>query len=66
MPTRFIFGSTYWRSSADQIRSMAEEMKDTQGHSILQRIADDYDELASRARASESREHSAEVINLKG
>jgi len=66
----FIFRADYWRTRADEARALAEEMKDSWGYQALQRIADEYDAIAGRARQGEApeamRKGGAEVVSIRG
>lgn len=37
----------FWRSRAEEVRVIAEELKDADAKSIMNRIADDYERLAN-------------------
>ena len=50
MPNRkLIDDPEFWRSRAEEVRTIAEEMKDRHGKAIMNRIADDYERLAQHA-----------------
>lgn len=66
MPEKYLFKSDYWRIRADEMRQMASEMQEQQGYAILLRIADEFDELAARARVEERTPRpSAEILKIK-
>jgi hypothetical protein len=43
----------YWRTRADKVRAIADEMFDPQSRETLLRIAKDYESLAKRAEERE-------------
>jgi hypothetical protein len=43
----------YWRTCADKVRAIADEMFDLQSRETLLRIANEYDSLAKRAEERE-------------
>ena len=47
MPDRFT--PEYWRSRAEEVRTLAEQMRDKFSHETLLRMARDYEVLAQRA-----------------
>ena len=47
MPEKFT--PAYWRDRAEEVRTVAEAMKDPFARATLKRIAEDYDRLAQRA-----------------
>jgi len=44
------FTPEYWRNRAEEVRAVAEEMKDPEARERLLRIAADYEHLARRAQ----------------
>ena len=61
------FRSSFWRIRADETRALSEELGEVQWLAqSLQRIADQYDEIAARTRVGEGRDRQvAEVVHLK-
>jgi hypothetical protein len=49
MSTSFINDPKHWRDRADEIRALAEDMRDELSKQMMFRIADDYEQLAKRA-----------------
>ena len=48
-PTRDIHDPRHWRSHAEEMRVLAEDMNDTETRRIMNRLADGWDEMADRA-----------------
>ena len=49
MPTSFINDPKHWRERAEEMRALAQSVKDEASQQAMLRIADDYDRLAVRA-----------------
>jgi hypothetical protein len=47
----FINDPEHWRERAKDMRALADQVSDLQTKSVMMRIADDYDRLATRAAA---------------
>jgi hypothetical protein len=39
----------FWRSRAEEVRVIADDMKEAEANAIMERIANDYERLAKRA-----------------
>jgi hypothetical protein len=49
MPASFINEPKHWRDRAEEMRTLAEVMKDQISREMILRIAQDYEKLAQRA-----------------
>ena len=49
MPASFINDPEHWRQRAEEIRTLADDMKDDISKQMMLRIAGDYERLAQRA-----------------
>jgi hypothetical protein len=49
MPTSFINDPVHWRHRAEEMRTLADDMKDEISKQMMLRIAQDYERLAQRA-----------------
>ena len=50
VPTSFINDPEHWRQRAEEIRTLADDMKDEISKQMMLRIAQDYERLAARAQ----------------
>jgi hypothetical protein len=51
MPSSLINEPEYWRARAEEIRALADDMKNPDAQKTMLKVADDYDRLAKRAEA---------------
>jgi hypothetical protein len=49
VPVSHVNNSKHWRDRAAQMRALSDMMKDIERAAAMQRLADDYDNLADRA-----------------
>ena len=49
MSSHFINDPAHWRQRAEEMRVLADDMKDSETKAIMFRLAADYDKLAARA-----------------
>ena len=50
-PSRHVTGAQHWRERAAHMRALSLMMRDVDAQAIMQKLANDYDELADRAAA---------------
>ncbi len=65
MPSaHFINDSEHWRKRAEEMHTLAEDLRDSQARSTMLRIAADYEKLAARAeqRASGTPQEDAPAL----
>jgi hypothetical protein len=48
MPATNLQNPEFWRFRADEVRSIADEMKHAETKAIMARIAEDYERIANR------------------
>jgi hypothetical protein len=49
MPRKLIDDPEFWRSRAEEVRVIADDLKEAEARAIMDRIANDYERLAIRA-----------------
>jgi len=49
MPRTLMDNPEFWRSRAEEVRTIAEELRDPDAKAIMNRIADDYARLGQHA-----------------
>jgi hypothetical protein len=51
MPHRHLVDDPeFWRSGAEEVRVIADDMKEAEAKAIMERIANDYEHLAKRSQ----------------
>jgi hypothetical protein len=55
MPTFFLDDPEHWRQRAEEIRTLADDMKDEVSKLMMLQIAEDYERLAKRAEERQSK-----------
>jgi hypothetical protein len=61
----FINNSDHWRKRAEEMRTLAEDMRDPVAHATMLRIAEDYEKLARRADHRAGGERQMEASNAR-
>jgi hypothetical protein len=59
--THFINDSEHWRKRAEEMRTLAEDMRDPVAQATMLNIADDYEKLAARAEQRAGGDRQAET-----
>ena len=49
IPRKLVDDPEFWRSRAEEVRSIAEDLKEADASAIMTRITDDYERLAQHA-----------------
>ena len=49
MPRKLVDSPEFWRSRAEEVRAIADDLHDPDAKAIMTRIADDYERLAQHA-----------------
>jgi hypothetical protein len=49
IPHKLVDDPEFWRSRAEEVRSIAEDLKEADASAIMTRITDDYERLAQHA-----------------
>jgi hypothetical protein len=57
----FINDSEHWRKRAEEMRTLAEDMRDAVAKTTMLRIAEDYEKLATRAEQRAGGDRQAET-----
>ena len=49
VPAAFINNAEHWRKRAEEVRTLADDMKDEKSKEAMLKVANDYERLAKRA-----------------